>query len=249
MSVILFTLLMMHLKPPDIGLLRELSPEISPEERARLILGDPPQAFCPSSHPLALLLRERWKQRGCDRREVARAIGGEAGYAKTIRRIDELLAGERYLPMWLERVCDYLEITQFDLDQVEAEVRKWEEKIEAFHRVRYRHRLYARFGPYLMPLPPENGEALPQRMIRELCVEDLYEVHGQPSLEELSAWMQERSHHGIMGQWPITGWMYLASPEELHFFAKSGELMESGTAERAWKTVPVDPYVPLWRNC
>jgi hypothetical protein len=239
---------MMYLKPPDMGLLRELSPEISPEERSRLVLGDPPQALRPEAHPLAVMLRDRWKQRGCDRREAARAIGGEAGYAKTIRRIDELLAGDRYLPVWLERVCGYLEITQSDLDKAAADVVEWEKKIEAFHRMRNRHLAYARFGPYLMPLPPDHAEPLSTPVNREMRVEDLYEVHGDPSPEELASWLQERARHLINGKCPIAGWLYLRRPEEMHFFSAEGALIASGNADLPRPGDMVVPYVPLWRN-
>lgn len=238
----------MHITPPEIGLLRELSPEISPEERAILTLGDPPQLLRPQAHPLAVLLRDRWKQRGCDRRVAAREICGMVGYAKTIRRIDELLSGERYLPEWLERLTSYLEISADELEQNLLDVRAWEKAQEAFYRRRGRHALYARFGPYLIPLPPDQAVPLEKSVSRDLRLEDLYEVHLDPAPEELSSWLNERAQHFIEGKWPIAGWLYLRHPEELYFFSADGCIIISGGADLPRPADMVVPSVPLWRN-
>ena len=88
----------MHLTAPAIGLLRELSPEVPPDVRARLILGEPPSSLRPFFHPVAVLLRHRWKQRGCKRIDTAKQLADGTKTTKALRRIDQVLNGERLLP-------------------------------------------------------------------------------------------------------------------------------------------------------
>jgi hypothetical protein len=89
---------------------------------------------------------------------------------------------------------------------------------------------------------------LPQRVSRELQADDLYEVHGDPSPEELASWLHERAHHFIHGQYPIVGWLYLRRPVEMHFFSNEGSLIVSGNADLPRPDEMSVPYVPLWRN-
>lgn len=214
---------------PFRGIMREFSPEVPPEVRARLILGDLPDPLRKHSHPVTLLLRDRWKQLGGDRKQAAREIAGCTGYAKTIRRIDELLSGERLLPDWIDRLSDFLKITDTDLAAAWQETERWEQKRFEFCRIRSRHRVYDRFGPYLSPLafPGFQADRSSTRDFKKR-VSSMFEVHCDPEPTDLIPWLHERSELLIECMAPIAGWLYVRSPEETYFFSTAGEILTTG---------------------
>ena len=238
----------MHLVPPAIGLLRELSPEVPPEIRDQLMLGEPPEHLQPPHHPVAVLMRKYWKLRDCNRSKTARQLGEGGNESKTLRRIDQILNGERLLPEWISRLSSHLEIPETELTAAQIEAAAWEKQLDTFHLHRSRHRLYNRFGPYLRPLPPCDTPPTVPCAPPRLRIDDLLEVHEDPTPDAVVPWLQSHTHHLIKGQAPIAGWLYHRAPEELYFFTAHGSHLTSGEADLPTPPQMNDPHVPLWRE-
>jgi hypothetical protein len=215
-------------EPPYGCLMREFSPEVPQHVRDTLELGEPPYELTGACHPVVVLLRERWKSRGMDRKEFARRDGGEAGYAKTIRRVDELRAGKRLLPVWIERVATGMDVSPADLQAAWRAESGWRNARKAFQIRRNRHRIYDRYSSYLLAFAAEDWNPVSRPTPDLKSMNDLHEVHGYAELHELIPWIHERREHRICGGAPIHGFLYVRAPEDLHFLTADGTLLASG---------------------
>lgn len=218
------------IEPPYGCLMRELSPWVPQHVRDTMELGEPPAELTGVCHPVVVLLRDRWNSQGMDRREFARRHGGEAGYAKTIRRVDELLAGKRLLPEWIGRVNAALDVSPADMQAAWQAESGWRDARKAFQLRRQRHRIYARYSSYLLAFAAADWKpgSCPAPDPKPKSIDGLHEVHGYAELHELIPWIHERRDHWICGGGPIHGFLYVRAPEDLHFLAADGTPVASG---------------------
>jgi hypothetical protein len=236
----IFHFMSIHIIVPQRGMLRELSPEISPEEKQQLVL-DLPTSCRPDTHPLAVFLRRRWHERAVGRREAAERLGTGKNINKTLRRIDQVLHGERMLPDVMAKIVDLLEIDEGELAAAWQQAEKWQADRDSWGLLVERHRCYHRFGPYLSPLLPKSeGECPLARVPYKQTVESLYEVHGNPAPEELTAWLAEHEHCWVIGKYAIAGWVYHRSPQEIHYYRADGAHLHAAPAhspppEEVWQ--------------
>jgi len=215
-------------EPPYCRMLRELSPWVPMSVREKMALGEPPVAIRGISHPVVVLLRERWKSLKIDRKELARLHGGNTGYAKTIRRIDELFEGKRRLPEWIERVACGLQISHEEMQAAWQTEADWLAARNVFRLRQRRHRLYADYSSYLLVMRSTNVNPDACVPPSPQSMESFYEVHGNADPSLLIPWMQQHREHWICGKVPVHGYLYVRAPEELYFFLADGTMISSG---------------------
>jgi hypothetical protein len=215
-------------EPPYCRMLRELSPWVPMSVREQMALGEPPVAIRGISHPVVVLLRERWKSLKIDRKEFARLHGGNTGYAKTIRRVDELFEGKRRLPEWIERVACVLQISLEEMQAAWQTEADWLAARNLFRLRQRRHRIYADHSSYLLVMRSANANPDACVPPSPHSIESFYEVHGNAEPDLLIPWMQQHREHWICGKVPVHGYLYVRAPEDLHFFLADGTLISFG---------------------
>jgi hypothetical protein len=205
---------------------REFSPEVPPEVMAQLSLGDPPDLLKVNAHPVARLLWQHSKRQQADIPFLARAIGGEKNVNKSIRRIREVLSGERLHPFWIKHLAESLAIPPEDLAKARERTVEWEAKRAAFGLRQQRHRCFARLGPYIRVISTAlpTTEAKPPADPRPRLSCEVFSIPGDPDLSEISEWIASHSNTSSCDE-TITGHLYHRHPEEIHFFDREGEML------------------------
>jgi hypothetical protein len=205
---------------------REFSPEVPPEVKAQLDLGDPPDLLKANAHPIARLLWQHSKRQQAEALYLAKAIGGEKNVNKSIRCIREVFSGERLHPFWIKHLAESLAIPPEDLAKARERAVEWEAERADFDLRQQRHRLFARLGPYVKiistALPATEAKPPADPRPRLSC--EVFSIPGDPDLSEISEWIASHSNTASWGE-NITGYLYHRHPEEIYLFGREGEML------------------------
>lgn len=99
--------------------------------------------------PVIALIRQRMIRQGVDRQQLGHALSAGRNSAKALRRLDQFLGGERFVPDFIEKVAEVLQIPAGQLAVArESRDAKEQELREASAR-RGMEEAMARRGPHL----------------------------------------------------------------------------------------------------
>lgn len=108
----------------------------------------------PADSPILALIRQRMTVLGFTRRELGHLLATVRNATKTFRRLDQLLRSERFLPEFIQRIADVLQIDAGQLAVAREAHVLWEQERQVERGRWAMEEAMARRGPHLWGIMP-----------------------------------------------------------------------------------------------
>lgn len=183
----------------------------------------------PENDPVLALVRQHMEREGIDRRTLGERLAGGGDLAKALRRVDELLQGERLRPAVLERVVVALGIPPSHLEvalEASEGARSEDEREAARHQA---EATMERRGPHLWGRLPENYHPSLVTVLGPefwLLVPVPREVLDLPDYEQMAEVGRiARDHYQNHRRCRLVGYDYRRSLHEVFRFGPEGDFL------------------------